>query len=146
MCGGMRCKERHSPFFGPPIFSALRSASRAPIPPAASAVTLQHSRSSVCSIHRAGQRRLEKAADALKVSWGSLPAELADQDIWKPLRGKEGGAAAIAFDVHLEDRRVMDEAVDGGERTRQSRKKLIDAQRQSKNAAEKKACQPSRSR
>jgi len=30
---------RHSPFFGLPIFSALRSASRAPIPPAASAVT-----------------------------------------------------------------------------------------------------------
>ena len=30
---------RHSAFFGPPIFSALRSASRAPIPPAASAVT-----------------------------------------------------------------------------------------------------------
>ena len=60
---------RHSPFFGLPIFSALRSASRAPIPPAASAVTLQHSRSSVrCSIRRAGQRRLEKAADALKVS------------------------------------------------------------------------------
>ena len=29
-------------------------------------------------------------------------AELADQDIWKLLRGKEGGAAAIAFDVHLE--------------------------------------------
>jgi len=75
-----------------------------------------------------------------------FPAESADQDIWKLLRGKEGGAAAIAFDVHLEDRRVMDEAVDGGERTRQSRKKLIDAQRQSKNAAEKKACQPSRSR
>jgi len=103
MCGGMRCKGRHSPFFSPPIFSALRSASRAAIPPAASAVTLQHSRSSVCSIHRAGQRRLEKAADALKVSWGSSPAELADQDIWKPLRGKEGGAAAIAFDVHLEE-------------------------------------------
>jgi hypothetical protein len=40
MCGGMRYKGRHSPFFG---FSALRSASRAPIPPAASAVTLQHS-------------------------------------------------------------------------------------------------------
>jgi len=57
----------------------------------------------VCSIHRAGQRRLEKAADALKVSWGKFPAELADQDIWKPLRGKEGGAAAIAFDVHLEE-------------------------------------------
>ena len=48
---------RHSPFFGPPIFSALRSGSRAPIPPAASAVTLQHSGSSVCSIRRAGQRR-----------------------------------------------------------------------------------------
>ena len=73
MCGGMRCKGRHSPFFSPPIFSALRSASRAAIPPAASAVTLQHSRSSVCSIHRAGQRRLEKAADALKVSWGLPP-------------------------------------------------------------------------
>ncbi len=27
---------RHSPFFGLPIFSALRNASRAPIPPAAS--------------------------------------------------------------------------------------------------------------
>jgi len=54
---------------------------------------------------------------------GQFPAELADQDIWKPLRGKEGGAAAIAFDVHLEDRRVMDEAVDGGERTRQLREK-----------------------
>jgi hypothetical protein len=75
--------------FGPPIFSALRSASRAPISPAASAATLKHSRSSVCSIHRAGQSRLEKAADALKVSWGlPLPAESADQDIWKPLRGK----------------------------------------------------------
>ena len=60
-------------FFSPPIFSALRSASRAAIPPTASAVTLQHSRSSVCSIHRAGQRRLEKAADALKVSWGLPP-------------------------------------------------------------------------
>jgi hypothetical protein len=66
---------RHSPFFGPPIFSALRSASRAPIPPAASAVTLQHSRSSVrCSIRRAGQRRLEKAADALKVSRQAGPS------------------------------------------------------------------------
>jgi hypothetical protein len=29
---------------------------------------------------------------------GFSPAELADQDIWKPLRGKEGGAAAMAFD------------------------------------------------
>ncbi len=28
----------------------------------------------------------------------------------------EGGAPAIAFDVHLEDGRVMDEAIDGGER------------------------------
>ena len=56
--------------FGPPIFSALRSASRAPIPPAASAATLEHSRSSVCSIHRAGQSCLEKAADALKGSRG----------------------------------------------------------------------------
>jgi hypothetical protein len=34
------------------------------------------------------QRRLEKTAGALKVSWGPLPAESADQDIWKPLRGK----------------------------------------------------------
>ena len=99
MCGGMRCKGRHSPFFSPPIFSALRSASRAPIPPAASAVTLQHSSIQRVLNPRAGQRRLEsKAADALKISWGSFPGELADQDIWKPLRGKEGGAAAIAFD------------------------------------------------
>jgi hypothetical protein len=74
--------------FGPPIFSALRSASRAPIPPAASAATLEHSRSSVCSIHRAGQSCLEKAADTLKVSSGSRPAESADKDIWKPLRDK----------------------------------------------------------
>jgi hypothetical protein len=28
----------------------------------------------------------------------------------------EGGTATIAFDVHLEDSRVMDETVDGGER------------------------------
>jgi hypothetical protein len=42
----------------------------------------------VCSIRGAGQRRLEKAADALKVSRVSFPAESADQDIWKSLRGK----------------------------------------------------------
>jgi len=57
--------------FGPPL--ALRSATCAPIPPPASAASLQYSRSSVCSIHRAVQSRPEKAADALKVlRWSSL--------------------------------------------------------------------------
>jgi len=65
---------------------------------------------------------------------GLFPCGIADQDIWKPLRGKEGGAAAIAFDVHFEDR----EAVDGGERTRQSRKKLIDASDNQKTPPRKK--------
>ena len=36
--------------FGAPIFSALRSATCAPIPPPASAASLQYSRSSVCSL------------------------------------------------------------------------------------------------
>ncbi len=66
VCGGMRCKGRHSPFFSPPIFSALRSASRAPIPPAASAVTLQHSSIQRVLNPRAGQRRLEKARPLMR--------------------------------------------------------------------------------
>src|SRR3984893_5292498 len=28
----------------------------------------------------------------------------------------EGGATSVAFDLHLEDRRMVDEAIDGGER------------------------------
>jgi len=69
MCGGMRRKGQHSPFFGPPIFSALRSATCAPIPRRHQP---PHCRTPdpACSIHWAGQHRLEKAADALKVSWG----------------------------------------------------------------------------
>ena len=36
----------------------------------------------------------------------------------------EGGAAAVALDVHLEDGGVMDEAVDGGQRHRRVREDL----------------------
>ena len=61
MCGGMRRKGQHSRSFGVPIFSALRSATCAPIPPPAISRLI-----AVLPIQRvlAG---LEKAAGALKV-------------------------------------------------------------------------------
>ena len=70
MCGGTRRKGQHSPFFGPPIFSALRSATCAPIPRRHQPPHCRTPDPACGSIHRAGQHRLEKAADALKVSWG----------------------------------------------------------------------------
>ncbi len=78
-------------------FLRLRSATFAPIPPPASAASLQYSRSSVCSIHPAGQRRLEKAADALKVSWGLPPCGISRPRHLEAAAGQAGPSFGHVF-------------------------------------------------
>jgi len=83
-----RCRTAFSLFLAAHF---LRLTQREPRPDSAGGISRHITALSIsvrCSIRRAGQRRLEKAADALKVSWGLSSCGSADQDIWKPLRGK----------------------------------------------------------